>query len=106
MICRAPRTVLSFGDYLSKLKEKEQKHGGAQELEPRRTLPPRFARTKERDMTTAGNQATAEAQLRALIEARVEAIRARDIEGLMSNHAPDVVMFDAESGKASLELKP
>ena len=46
-------------------------------------------------MTTANSEATYEAQLRALIEARVKAVRAKDIAGLLSNHAPDVLMFDA-----------
>lgn len=46
-------------------------------------------------MTMENSQATDEAQLRALIEERVEAVRAKDINGLMSHHAPDVLMFDA-----------
>lgn len=45
-------------------------------------------------MTTENSTATDEAQLRALIDARVNAVRAKDIDGLMSNHAPDVMMFD------------
>ena len=46
-------------------------------------------------MTTANGEATYEAQLRALIEARVQAVRAKDIAGPLSNHAPDVLMYDA-----------
>lgn len=46
-------------------------------------------------MTTENNQATDEARIRELIEERVGAIRAKDVDALMSNHAPDVVMFDA-----------
>lgn len=45
-------------------------------------------------MTTANNKAIDEAQIRALIEDRVKAVRARDINGLMSNHAPDILSFD------------
>ena len=46
-------------------------------------------------MTTENSKTTDETQIRALIENRVKAIRDKDIDGLMSNHAPDVVMFDA-----------
>ena len=46
-------------------------------------------------MTTENSKATDETQIRALIEDRVKAVRDKDIDGLMSNHAPDVVMFDA-----------
>ncbi|MGB7925367.1 MAG: nuclear transport factor 2 family protein [Pyrinomonadaceae bacterium] len=46
-------------------------------------------------MTTEKSNATDEAQLRALIDERVKAVRAKDINALMSNHAPDVLMFDA-----------
>ncbi len=46
-------------------------------------------------MTTENGNATDEAQLRALIDDRVEAVRGKDINLLMSHHAPDVLMFDA-----------
>ena len=46
-------------------------------------------------MTTENSQATDEAQIRALIEERVKAIREKDVGALMSHHAPDVVTFDA-----------
>jgi uncharacterized protein (TIGR02246 family) len=46
-------------------------------------------------MTTENSRATDEAQIRALIDDRVKTVRAKDIDGLMSNHAPDVLMFDA-----------
>lgn len=46
-------------------------------------------------MTTEKSKTTNEAQLRALIEARVKAVHAKDIDGLMSNHAQDILMFDA-----------
>ena len=46
-------------------------------------------------MTNANNRAADEARIRELIEERVRAIRAKDIDALMRNHAPDVLMFDA-----------
>lgn len=46
-------------------------------------------------MTIENDNATDEAQLRALIDSRVEAIRARNVNALMAHHAPEVVMFDA-----------
>ena len=36
----------------------------------------------------------AQAQIRDLIEARVRAVEAKDIETLMAHHAPDVLSFD------------
>jgi uncharacterized protein (TIGR02246 family) len=46
-------------------------------------------------MTTDNSRTADEARIRELVEERVRAIRARDVEALMSAHAPDVVMFDA-----------
>jgi ketosteroid isomerase-like protein len=46
-------------------------------------------------MTTENSRADDEARIREIIEGRVRATRARDVDALMSNHAPDVVMFDA-----------
>jgi uncharacterized protein (TIGR02246 family) len=51
--------------------------------------------TEESNMTTEKSTTTDEAQIRALIEDRVKAIRARDIDALMSHHAPDILSFDA-----------
>ena len=45
-------------------------------------------------MTTENSRAADEARIRELIEERVGAIRAGDVDALMSAHAPDVVMFD------------
>ena len=45
-------------------------------------------------MTAENSKATDEAQLRALIDGRVKAVRAKDIKGAMSNVAPDVLSFD------------
>jgi ketosteroid isomerase-like protein len=46
-------------------------------------------------MTTEDSRVGDEARIREIIEERVEAIRLKDVEALMSAHAPDVVMFDA-----------
>jgi ketosteroid isomerase-like protein len=52
--------------------------------------------TLDNGQTTDDNgQTPDEARIRALIEARVGAIRDKDIDALMSNHAPDVLTFDA-----------
>jgi uncharacterized protein (TIGR02246 family) len=45
-------------------------------------------------MTDEDGRAADEALIRGLIEERVRAIRAKDVDALMSRHAPDVVMFD------------
>jgi uncharacterized protein (TIGR02246 family) len=44
---------------------------------------------------TSENKAIDEARIRALIDDRVKAVQAKDINGLMRHHAPDVLMFDA-----------
>ena len=46
-------------------------------------------------MTTENSRAADEARVRELIEERVRAIRAKDVDVLMSHHAPDVLMLDA-----------
>lgn len=53
------------------------------------------------DISKSGNQSaaeqaksTSEAQIRALIEERVQAIHAKDLNVLMAHHAPDVLSFD------------
>jgi len=46
-------------------------------------------------MTTEIRKVTDEAQIRKLIDNRARAINNKDINGLMSNYAPDVVEFDA-----------
>jgi uncharacterized protein (TIGR02246 family) len=45
-------------------------------------------------MTTQNSKATDEAQIRALINSRVAAVRARDVNGAVSNLAPDILSFD------------
>ena len=46
-------------------------------------------------MTTENDAAADEARIRELIEERVRAVRAKDVDALMRAHARDVVMFDA-----------
>lgn len=46
-------------------------------------------------MITENSRAADEARIRQLIEERVGAIRDKDLNALMANHAPDVLMFDA-----------
>jgi ketosteroid isomerase-like protein len=45
-------------------------------------------------MNMEKSKATDEAQIHELIEERMRAVHAKDINRLMSNHAPDVLSFD------------
>ena len=45
-------------------------------------------------MTMENSQGNDEAQVRAIIDERVESIRTKDISALLSNHAPDILAFD------------
>jgi ketosteroid isomerase-like protein len=45
-------------------------------------------------MTTEDSKAIDEVQIRALIDERVKAVRAKDINGAMSHLAPDILSFD------------
>lgn len=45
-------------------------------------------------MNTETAKATAEAEIRALIDDWAEALRAKDINGIMSHYAADIVTFD------------
>jgi uncharacterized protein (TIGR02246 family) len=38
--------------------------------------------------------ATGEAEIRALIDTQIKAVRAKDVSGLMASYAPDVLVFD------------
>src|SRR6266545_7563041 len=49
---------------------------------------------KERGMSASNKKTTDEARIRELIEAWAEAVRAKDIDGIMAHHAPDIVFFD------------
>jgi uncharacterized protein (TIGR02246 family) len=45
-------------------------------------------------MTAGDRKATAEAEIRALIDHQAKAIRAKDVDGSVSGYAPDVLLFD------------
>ncbi|MEK6288050.1 MAG: nuclear transport factor 2 family protein [Acidobacteriota bacterium] len=45
-------------------------------------------------MTATNSKATSEAQIRKLIDDQARAVRAKDIDGSVSNYAPDIVSFD------------
>jgi uncharacterized protein (TIGR02246 family) len=45
-------------------------------------------------MTTANSRAIDEAQIRGLINDRINAVRAKDVDTVMSHHAPDILTFD------------
>lgn len=45
-------------------------------------------------MTTAPNTTTDEAQIRTLLDERGKAVRSKDINGVMSHIAPDILSFD------------
>ena len=45
-------------------------------------------------MTTATSQTTDETQIRALIDDRINAVRAKDVDAASANVAPDIVSFD------------
>lgn len=45
-------------------------------------------------MTTENSKALDEAQIRKLMDVRVQAVRTRDVNASMSNLAPDILSFD------------
>jgi ketosteroid isomerase-like protein len=45
-------------------------------------------------MTTASNKASDEAEIRTLIDNRIQAVRAKDVNRAMSGIAPDILSFD------------
>jgi ketosteroid isomerase-like protein len=60
----------------------------------RRKQRSRRASESEKDMTTAKSKASDEAQIRMLIEARVKAVRNKDINGALESITPDMLAFD------------
>lgn len=46
-------------------------------------------------MAAATSKAPSEAQIRGIVEAWAKAVRAQDINAMLSNYAPDIVSFDA-----------
>ena len=51
-------------------------------------------RTQREIMTTEKSNTNNEAQIRTIIEERVKAVGNKDINGLLSNHAADILSFD------------
>jgi uncharacterized protein (TIGR02246 family) len=45
-------------------------------------------------MSMSNNKTTDEAQIRELIETWAKSVRAKDIDGIIANHAPDILLFD------------
>ena len=45
-------------------------------------------------MTKTNDEASGAAMVRELIDRRVAAVQAKDIDGVMASYAPDVLMFD------------
>lgn len=48
-------------------------------------------------MKTATAKITADAEIRELMDAWLKAVRAQDIDGIVSHYAPDILAFDAVS---------
>jgi ketosteroid isomerase-like protein len=49
---------------------------------------------KEIRMNTANNRSTDEAQIRDLVEGWARAVRSKNIDGILANHSPEILMFD------------
>lgn len=45
-------------------------------------------------MSASNNKTTDEAQICELIETWAKSVRTKDIDGVMANHAPDILLFD------------
>ena len=45
-------------------------------------------------MTIKNSKASDEAQIRQLVDSWVQALRAKDVNGVMSHYAPDILVFD------------
>ncbi|MEO5953867.1 MAG: nuclear transport factor 2 family protein [Chloroflexia bacterium] len=46
-------------------------------------------------MTTATSKTTSEAEIRELVNNRVASVHTKDIDKVMADHAPDILLFDA-----------
>jgi len=49
---------------------------------------------KEMRMNEANNRSTDEAQIRDLVEGWAGAVRSKNIDGILANHSPEILMFD------------
>jgi ketosteroid isomerase-like protein len=56
--------------------------------------PPHPLETGRKDMTPESSRATNEAAIRERLEDWAKAVRAKDIERVISNYAPDILLFD------------
>ena len=45
-------------------------------------------------MTTSNNRSTDEAEIRDLVESWARAVRTKNLDGIMANHSPEILMFD------------
>jgi len=45
-------------------------------------------------MSTSNQRSTDEAQIRDLVESWASAVRTRNLDGIMANHSPEILMFD------------
>ena len=45
-------------------------------------------------MNAANNRSTDEAQIRDLVEGWARAVRSKNIDGILANHSPEILMFD------------
>src|SRR5258707_6094177 len=49
---------------------------------------------KEIRMNMSDNRSTDEAEIRDLVESWARAVRTRNLDGIMANHSPEILMFD------------
>jgi ketosteroid isomerase-like protein len=49
---------------------------------------------KEIRMNAANNRSTDEVQIRNLVESWARAVRRKNIDGILANHSPEILMFD------------
>ena len=57
-------------------------------------------------MNAANNRSTDEAQIRDLVEGWARAVRSKNIDGILANHSPEILMFDVPPRPNRREWKP
>jgi len=45
-------------------------------------------------MSTSNNRTTDEAEIRDLVESWARAVRTKNLDGILANHSPEILMFD------------
>jgi len=45
-------------------------------------------------MSTSNNKSTDEAEIRDLVESWARAVRTKNLDGILANHSPEILMFD------------